>query len=274
MVENYERVSMPFAFDVSSGTYDVLGAIGEQTAEEAGLENHYAFTEKYDVVTAGRHSSKVTTDGKTKSEVYKELESLEGECAQLGIHAKLEGEIDVHYHRVGWEVVKTTNISNTAEAIGGPLAPMAVMARGLGCGTNHVVDEHSYTISEYGALPGSVTSTLDRLEDTTSVKAALDASGRDKVGYELLGCMTGYADAEGNTAEVFGLTESSTFDTYREHLDTEVQGRKDKIEDGFFGKIPLLGKYIKDRQLAKVEALRERKADIIDQLEGSLLTEA
>ncbi len=262
MIENYERITMPYSLDVSSATYDVLGAIGEQTASEAGLEKGFSCTETYDEINAGIRHVTVHIDGDTPSDAYHALEELEGKAASLGIHAKLKGEINVQYRRVDWEVVKTTPISRDEQS-------------GFHWSNTRCVDQYSFEVEEYGAIPERrLTETIDRLQDVSSVKDALDTAGREKVAYELLDSIAGYADPEGNTAEVFGLNDGSTFDSYRTLLDSEVQGRKEKIDDGFFGKIPLVGKYIKDRQLAKVEALRERKADIIDQLEGSLLKEA
>lgn len=262
MIENYERITMPYSLDVSSGTYDVLGAIGEQTAVEAGLDKTFSCTETYDEIQAGYRHVTVHIDGDRESDAYSALEELEGKAGSLGIHAKLKGEIKIHYRSADWEVVKTTPISRDEQS-------------GFAWSNTRCVDQYSFEVEEYGALPESrLTETIDRLNDMGSVKEAVSSAGRERIAYELLDSIAGYANPEGNTAEVFALTESSTFDTYRDLLDSEVQGRKEKIDDGFFGKIPLLGKYIKDHQLAKVEALRERKADIIDQLEGSLVTEA
>ncbi|MDP6626925.1 MAG: hypothetical protein QGG50_03410 [Methanopyri archaeon] len=262
MIENYERITMPYALDVSSGTYEVLGAIGEQTAEEAGLEKGYSCNETYDEIYAGYRHVTVHIEGDTESDAYRALEELEGKAGSLGIHAKLKGELKVHYRSADWEVIKTTPISRDEQS-------------GFHWSNTRCVDQYSFEVEEYGALPERrLTETIDRLHDLGSVKEAVSSAGREKVAYELLDSIDGYADPAGNTAEVFGLTEKDTFDTYRDLLDAEVQGRKEKIDDGFFGKIPLIGKYIKDRQLAKVEALRERKADIIEQLEGSLVTEA
>ncbi|MDP7081424.1 MAG: hypothetical protein QF415_16125 [Candidatus Undinarchaeales archaeon] len=262
MIDNYERITMPYSLDVSSATYDVLGAIGEQTAEEAGLEKGFSCNETYDEIYAGHRHVTVHIDGGSESDAYHALEELEGKTGSLGIHAKLKGELKIHYHSADWEVIMTTPVSRDEQS-------------GFYWSNTRCVDQHSFEVEEYGALPeGRLTDTIDRLQDVASVKEALDTAGREKVAYELLDSIAGYADPEGNTAEVFGLNEGSTFDSYRTLLDTEVQGRKEKIDDGFFGKIPLIGKYIKDRQLAKVEVLRERKADIIDQLEGSLVKEA
>ncbi|MDP6626927.1 MAG: hypothetical protein QGG50_03420 [Methanopyri archaeon] len=258
MYSGLERINMPYEFDVSRETYGVLGAIGEQTAIEAGLEKDYSFTESYDVMRAGTHRAEVNHEGYSKWDVEGEISKLERSCSEKGIHAKVEGDMFTGYRTVRWEFVKSKETSRESES-------------GFMWHNDHITKEHSFKVNEYGALPEKLTGTVDALKDTSAVTGALYATGKEKVTYELLESLSGYDNPEGNTAEVFGLTEEGTYAELREQLDEEVAERKATIKGSWVNKVPLAGKMISTYRTGKVEIMREHKADIIDGLEESLL---
>jgi hypothetical protein len=258
MLGGLERINMPYEFDVSRETYGVLGAIGEQTAVEAGLEKDYSFTESYDVMHAGAHRAEVNHEGYSKWDVEGEISKLERSCSEKGIHAKVEGDMSPGYRTVHWEFVKSKETSRECES-------------GFMWHNDHITKEHSFQVNEYGAIPEKLTGTVDALKDTSAVTGALYAAGKGQVTYELLESLSGYDKAEGNTAEVFGLTEEGTYAELRNQLDEEVSERKAAIKGSWVNKVPLAGKMVSTYRTGKVEIMREHKAEIIDGLEESLL---
>ena len=258
MLGGLERVNMPYQFDVSQEAYGVLGSIGEQTAIEAGLEKDYSFTESYDVMRAGTHRAEVNQEGYSKWDVEGEICKLERTCSEKGIHAKVEGDMFPGYRTVHWEFVKSKETSRECES-------------GFMWHNDHITKEHSFKVNEYGALPEKLTSTVDALKDTSAVTGALYSAGKGQVTYELLESLSGYDNPDGNTAEVFGLSEEGTYAELRGKLDEEVTERKAAIKDSWVNKVPGVGKMVSTYRTGKLEMMREHKAEIIDGLEEALL---
>ena len=249
---------MPYEFDVSRETYGVLGAIGEQTALEAGLEHDYSFKGSYDTIHAGYRYAEVNRSGHSKWDTEGEICKLERTCSEKGIHAKLEGDMTPGYRTVHWDFVKSKEVSREEGS-------------GFGWRSATIWEEHTFKVNEYGAIPEKLTGTIDALKDTSAVTGALYAAGKEKVTYELLESLSGYDNPEGNSAEVFGLTEEGTYAGLRSQLDEEVAERKAGIKGSWVNKVPLAGKMISTYRTGKVEIMREHKAEIIDGLEETLL---
>tara|TARA_Y100000031_G_scaffold145050_1_gene177186 strand:- start:714 stop:1118 length:405 start_codon:yes stop_codon:yes gene_type:complete len=134
------------------------------------------------------------------------------------------------------------------------------------------MDQHSFTVSEYGALPERFAETLDQLEDTSTVKASVKYMPLDVIAYELLDHLDGYNDTTGNTAELLGLRDRETYAGMRELLQLVVNSEHQAINDSFVGKIPVIGDRITAKQHERISSEMQRKAAIIERLESTLVT--
>lgn len=252
-----DRTSMPYEAEVNYGTYGMLGAIGEQVAKEAGLEKSFKFNETTDEAFGGGLYRCDTVWGPTRGEVYKEVKELEHKADELGIHATFESGMTTRYTIPRWGVVKTESVSKDGE-------------RGLFWGHFRYVDQHSFTVNEYGALPERFAETLDQLKDTSSVKASVKYMPLDVIAYELIDHLDGYNDPAGNTAELLGLHDRETYEGMRELLQLEVDGGHQAINNSLVSKIPVIGDRISAKRHERVSSEMQRKAAIIDELEAAL----
>lgn len=258
MIGPVDRTAMPYEGEVTYASSWMLGAIGEQTAKEAGLEKNYSFTETTDEAFGGGLYRCDTVWGPTRGEVYKEVKELEKKADELGIHAKFESGITTRYTIPRWGVVKTEAVSKDGE-------------RGLFWGHFRYVDQHSFTVNEYGAIPERFAETLDQLEDISSVKASVKYTPKDVIAYELLDGLDGYNDPAGNTAEVLGLHDRETYSGMRELLQVLTDSEHQAINNSFKAKLPVVGDRITAKQHERVSQEMQRKAAIIDNLEAAMI---
>ncbi|MDP7081425.1 MAG: hypothetical protein QF415_16130 [Candidatus Undinarchaeales archaeon] len=253
-----DRTSMPYESDVNYGTYGMLGAIGEQVAKEVGLEKSFTFNETTDEAFGGGLYRCDTVWGSTRGDVYKEVKELENKADELGIHATFESGFTTRYTIPRWGVVKTESVSKDGE-------------RGLFWGHFRYVDQHSFTVNEYGALPERFAEKLDQLEDTSAVKASVKYMPLDVIAYDLIDHLDGYADPTGNTAEILGLRDHETYAGMRELLQLMTDSEHQKINNSHVGKVPVIGDRITAKKHEQVSQEMQRKSDIIDRLEESLV---
>lgn len=247
MIGEVEDIRMPYEFDVSGGAYSVLGAVGEAVATEAGLENHYEGVGTYD--TAKGFIFPVT--GPMKEKFDAKAVGIKETCKEQGIHAKFDSDLIIGYRHCAFDLVKTEDLGH----------------ENTGPYWTRITEK--YTIdAEYGSLRDKLTENIDKIEDLSGVKAAVDNAGAAAVAYELIDSFDGYVDRHSNTAEVFGLDSGELYGEMRGKLDANVSSRQEKIDNDFLGKVPLFGKWYKGRQEAKLEDMRLHKEQQINVMEA------
>ncbi len=247
MIGEAEDILMPYEFDVSGGTYNVLGAVGEAVASEAGLENHYEGVGTYDTARGFTFPVK----GPMKEEFDGKAMGIKRTCKEEGIHAKFDSQMIIGYRHVAYDLVKTETLES----------------ENTGPYWTRLTEKYSID-AEYGSPRDKLTENIDGIEDLSGVKVAVDSAGAAAVAYELIDSFDGYVDRHGNTAEVFGLDSGELYGEMRGKLESDVSSRQEKIDNDFFGKVPLFGKWYKGRQEAKLEDMRSHKEQQINVMEA------
>lgn len=258
IIENEERVTMPYEGQVSPGTCEFLGAVGAEVAYEHRLRTNYHFTEVHEMWSDGSYFKEVPVYGQTKADAERTLVEVEERAAELGLHARFDSDLVSGLLCSRYEVIETRNMVTKD------------VSTGHSIGTRYT-DDHSFNVAEYGALPETIIGTIDGLAHTERVRLALQFAGREQVLFDLLDNLEGYANKRGNTASVFDLTSAGTYTALRSKLDEEISDVREGIDDHPMTGLPIIGEMARERALEKLWSERERKEAIIDDLEKALV---
>ena len=258
IIENEERVTMPYEGQVSPGTCEFLGAVGAEVAYENRLRTNYHFTEIHELWSDGSYCEEVHVYGQTKDDAERTLVEVEERAAELGLQARFDSDLVSGLLCSRYEVIETRNLVTKDVS------------------TDHYIgtrytDDHSFNVAEYGALPETITETLDGLAHTERVRLALQFAGQEQVLFDLIDHLEGYANRRGNTTDVFDLTSADTYTALRSKLDDTMTETRERIDESTLTKLPVVGEAARDRQLNSLWRERERNEAIIDDLEKALV---
>ena len=230
MTSSVKDIRMPYEFEVSNAAYKVLSAVGNAVAAENGLKKHFEGTYH----AYGAHGS----GSENLPHRIKEL------SAKLGIHAKFEADLILGYKCAYYRLTRVEKISGRRERM-----------------LKYRVD-----VKDYGCLPESLTTNIDRLSETSRVKAAINEAGAAPILYELIDSFAGYNARKSRTVDIFNLKSEETYTELNRISAFQVAARRKEIDNSFANKMPGIRRIYRYLAEKALEKRRVHKQILIDAL--------